>query len=90
MEWGCTISNIVVTGDGSLKVGGGADRIEEADSRCKYTGFWEDYEYGGGCPVAVVEQRPRQAHRALERVDVRKVALRYSHPRHTICIWGRS
>ena len=46
VEWGCTISNIAVTGDGSLKVGGGSERIEEADARCKYTGFWEDYKYG--------------------------------------------
>ena len=50
VEWGCTISNIQVTGDGSLKVGGGSDRIEEADARCKYTGFWEDYAYGGSFP----------------------------------------
>jgi hypothetical protein len=28
-------------------VGGGSDRIEEADARCKYTGFWDDYAYGG-------------------------------------------
>lgn len=40
------LSNIAVTGDASLKVGSAAARIEEADSRCKYTGFWEDYKYG--------------------------------------------
>ena len=50
VEWGCTISNIAVTGNGSLKVGGGSDRIEEADARCNYTGFWEDYAYGGTFP----------------------------------------
>jgi len=33
VEWGCTISNIAVTGNGSLKVGGGSDRIEEVDPR---------------------------------------------------------
>ena len=68
VEWGATISNIAVTGDASLKVGGGSERIEEADARCKYTGFWEDYKYGAvGWPVAVVEQRAREAHRARER-----------------------
>ncbi len=46
VEWGATISNIAVTGDASLKVGGDAARIEESDARCKYTGFWEDYKYG--------------------------------------------
>jgi hypothetical protein len=50
VEWGCAISNITVTGDGSLKVGGGSDRIEEADPRCKYTGSWGDYKYAGGFP----------------------------------------
>ena len=46
VEWGATISNIAVTGDASLKVGGDSERIEESDARCKYTGFWEDYKYG--------------------------------------------
>lgn len=46
VEWGVTISNIAVTGDASLKVGGAAARIEESDLRCKYAGFWEDYKYG--------------------------------------------
>jgi len=46
VQWGCTISNIAVTGNGSLKVGGGSDRIEEADAQCKYMGFSEDYAYG--------------------------------------------
>ena len=69
VEWGCTISNIAVTGDGSLKVGGGSARIEEADARCKYTGFWEDYKYG----AARLGRRSggatghAQAHRAIER-----------------------
>ena len=81
VEWGCAISNIVVTGDGSLKVGGGCGTgSKKSDSRCKYTGFWEDYKYGVvGLAVAVVEHRPRQAHRAGQRgADVRKVSLRYS------------
>ncbi|MCX6624073.1 MAG: hypothetical protein NTY38_24025, partial [Acidobacteria bacterium] len=37
-EWGATISNVTVTGDRALKVGGTAPRIEESDGRCKYTG----------------------------------------------------
>ena len=40
VEWGATISNIAVTGDASLKVGGDSERIEESDARCKYTGFF--------------------------------------------------
>ncbi len=50
VEWSCTVSNIAVSGDASLKVGGGAARIEESDSRCKFTGFWESYKYGAGWP----------------------------------------
>jgi hypothetical protein len=46
VEWGATISNIAVTGDASLKVGGDSERIEESDARCKYTSYWEDYKYG--------------------------------------------
>ena len=46
VEWGATISNIAVTGDASLKVGGDSARIEESDKRCQYTGYWEDYKYG--------------------------------------------
>ena len=82
VEWGCTISNIAVTGNGSLKVGGAADRIEEADARCKYTGFWEDYAYGvapsrrsGGAKGTPSAPRPSST------LDVRKVTLRYSYPR---------
>jgi hypothetical protein len=40
-ERGCTISHITITGDGSLKVGGEAPRIEESDARCTYTGYWQ-------------------------------------------------
>lgn len=46
VEWGAIISNIAVTGDASLKVGGDSERIEESDKRCSYTGFWEEYKYG--------------------------------------------
>ncbi len=51
VEWSCTISNIAVTGDRSLKVGGGAPRIEESDGRCAYSGAWESYKYGAGWPT---------------------------------------
>jgi hypothetical protein len=51
VEWRCTISNIAVTGDRSLKVGGGAPRIEESDGRCKYTGVWASYAYSAGWPT---------------------------------------
>ena len=80
MEWGATISNIAVTGDASLKVGGASARIEESDARCKYTGFWEDYKYGAvGLALAVVEHGPREAHRARPtRGDVRTVTISYS------------
>ena len=62
VEWSAAISNIAVTGDASLKVGGAAARIEESDARCKYTGFWEDYKYGAvGLAVAVVEHGPRDS-----------------------------
>ena len=51
IEWRVTISNITVTGDRSLKVGGGAPRIEESDARCRYEGFWDDYAYGAEWPT---------------------------------------
>lgn len=51
IEWRVTISNINVTGDRSLKVGGGALRIEESDARCEYAGYWEDNVYGAGWPT---------------------------------------
>jgi hypothetical protein len=37
VEWRAVLSNITVTGDASLKVGGGAARIEESDARCRYS-----------------------------------------------------
>jgi hypothetical protein len=51
IEWRATISNITVTGDRTLKVGGGSPRIEESDGRCKYTGAWENYAYNAGWPT---------------------------------------
>ncbi|MCC6586726.1 MAG: hypothetical protein IT168_08550 [Bryobacterales bacterium] len=79
VEWGCTISNIQITGDGSLKVHGGAARIEESDSRCKYTGYWEDYKYGAaGWPSQwwSIGHAKRTAPNSAG--DVRKASLRYS------------
>jgi hypothetical protein len=81
VEWGCTISNIAVTGNGSLKVGGGSERIEEADARCKYTGFWEDYAYGGTFPSQWWSKGHAKRTAPSSALDVRKVTLRYSYPR---------
>ena len=80
MEWGCTISNIQVTGDGSLKVGGGAARIEEADAGCKYTGYWENYKYGADPAWPSQWWSTGHARRTAPTStgDLRKVALRYS------------
>ena len=74
VEWGCAISSIAITGNGSLMVGGGSDRIEEGDTRCKYTCLWEDYRYASS------DGHARRAAPANAQ-DVRKVFLRYSYPR---------
>jgi hypothetical protein len=74
IEWCATISNIEVTGDRTLKVGGGAPRIEESDGRCKYTGFWEDYIYGAGWP----SQWWSAGH--AKRTTTGKIRVRYSYP----------
>ncbi|MDQ2925813.1 MAG: hypothetical protein M3R43_09695 [Acidobacteriota bacterium] len=81
VEWGCAISNITVTGDGSLKVGGGSDRIEEADPRCKYTGFWEEYKYAGGFPSQWWSSGHAKRCAPSSVLDVCKVVLRYSYSR---------
>ncbi len=79
VEWGCTISNIEITGDASLKVGGDAPRIEEADSRCKYTGYWEDYKYGAeGWPSQWWSTGHAKRTAPNDAGDVRKVSFRYS------------
>jgi len=74
IEWGATISNIEVTGDGALQVGGGAPRIEESDGRCKYEGSWENYAYGAGWPT----QWWAAGH--AKRTTTGKVTIRYSYP----------
>ncbi len=79
VEWGCTISNIAVTGDGSLKVGGGSARIEEADPRCQTTGYWEDYKYGAaGWPSQWWSAGHASRATPNDSTDIRKVSLRYS------------
>jgi len=79
VEWGCTISNIAITGDGSLKVGGGSARIEEADSRCAYTGSWEAYKYGAtGWPSQWWSAGHAKRVVPGSSQDLRKVSLRYS------------
>ncbi len=80
VEWGCTISNIQVTGDASLKVGGGSPRIEEADARCRYTGYWEAYKYGAEPAWPSQWWSSGHARRTAPNSagDVRRVSLRYS------------
>ncbi|MCC6362146.1 MAG: hypothetical protein IT165_01400 [Bryobacterales bacterium] len=78
-EWGATISNIAITGDGSLKVGGGSNRIEESDSRCTYTGYWEKYSYNTGWPSRWWAKGHARRCAPSSAPDVRKVSLRYSY-----------
>jgi hypothetical protein len=78
IEWRVTISNITVTGDRSLKVGGGAPRIEESDARCKYTRYWEDYAYGGDFPTQWWSMGHARRCAPNNPSDLRKVAIRYS------------
>ncbi len=79
IEWRATISNLTVTGDRLLKVGGGAPRIEESDARCKYTGFWEDYTYGGGFPTQWWSMGHARRCAPNNPADIRKVTIRYSY-----------
>ena len=79
VEWGATISNIAVTGDASLKVGGDSERIEESDARCKYTGFWEDYRYGAvGWPSQWWSRGHAKRTGPNDIADVRAVTIQYS------------
>ena len=77
-EWGATISNITITGDRALKVGGAAARIEESDGRCKYTGYWEDYKYAGGFPTQWWSAGHAKRTAPSGALDVRKVRITYS------------
>ena len=80
VEWGATISNIAVSGDASLQVGGDAPRIEETDACCKYTGFWEDYKYGLTPPWPSQWWSMGHAKRCAPNdvSDVRAVTIQYS------------
>ncbi len=74
IEWRVTLSNITVTGDRTLKVGGGDARIEESDARCKYEGTWENYRYAAGWPT----QWWSLGH--AKRTTSGSVTVRYSYP----------
>ena len=79
VEWGATISNIAVTGDASLKVGGDSARIEESDKRCQYTGYWEDYKYGAvGWPSQWWSKGHARRTGPNDLADVRAVTIQYS------------
>ena len=78
VEWRATISNIAVTGDTSLKVGGAAPRIEESDARRKYTGYWEDYKYDTGWPSQWWSGGHARRTAPANADDLRKVSLSYS------------
>ncbi len=81
VEWQVAISNIAVTGDRSLKVGGDAPRIEESDGRCRYTGFWENYAYGAGWPTQWWSLGHAKRCAPNDAQDLRQVIIRYSYPR---------
>ena len=78
VEWRAVISNIAVTGDASLKVGGGSARIEGSDTRCRYTGYWEDYKYGAGWPSQWWAGGHAKRTAPASGGDLRKVAFSYS------------
>jgi hypothetical protein len=78
IEWRARISNIAVTGDASLKVGGGSERIEEADARCKFAGYWEDYAYDSGWPTQWWSGGHARRCAPSDACDMRTVSIRYS------------
>ncbi|MGE5568766.1 MAG: hypothetical protein ACM3S5_07000 [Rhodospirillales bacterium] len=75
------ISNLTVTGDRTLKVGGDAPRIEESDGRCRYEGYWEDYAYGAGWPTQWWSLGHAKRCAPNDTQDQRTVTIRYSYPR---------
>jgi len=81
IEWQVRISNLTVTGDRTLKVGGDAPRIEESDGRCRYEGFWEDYRYGAGWPTQWWSLGHARRCAPNDSQDLRAVTIRYSYPR---------
>jgi hypothetical protein len=82
IEWQVRISNLTVTGDRTLKVGGAAPRIEESDGRCRYEGFWEDYRYGAGWPTQWWSLGHAKRCAPNDGQDRRAVTIRYSYPNH--------
>ena len=80
IEWQVRISNLTVTGDRTLKVGGGAPRIEESDGRCRYESFWEDYRYGAGWPTQWWSLGHAKLCAPNDAQDRRAVTIRYSYP----------
>jgi len=81
IEWQVRISNLTVTGNRTLKVGGDAPRIEESDGRCRYEGFWEDYTYGAGWPTQWWSLGHAKRCAPNDAQDQRTVTIRYSYPR---------
>ena len=76
IEWQVKISNLTVTG-----VGGDGPRIEEADGRCRYEGFWEDYRYGAGWPTQWWSLGHARRCAPNDAQDQRVVTILYSYPR---------
>ena len=81
IEWQVRISNLAVTGNRTLKVGGDAPRIEESDGRCRYEGFWEDYRYGQGWPTQWWSLGHAKRCAPNDAQDRRAVTIRYTYPR---------
>jgi hypothetical protein len=81
IEWQVRISNLTVTGDRTLKVGGAAPRIEESDGRCRYEGYWEDYRFGAGWPTQWWSLGHAKRCAPTDAQDRCTVTIRYSHPR---------
>jgi hypothetical protein len=80
IEWQARISNLTVTGDRTLNVGGGAPRIEDSDGRCRYEGFWEDYRYGASWPTQWWSLGHAKRCAPNDAQDRRAVTIRYSYP----------
>ena len=81
VEWRATISNIATTGDASLNVGGGSERIEASDKRCTFSGYWESYAYGQGWPTQWWSSGHARRSAPPSPEDARSVSIRYSFPR---------
>ncbi|MCL4797530.1 MAG: hypothetical protein KJZ84_23400 [Bryobacteraceae bacterium] len=78
IEWQVKVSNLAVTGDRALKVGGDAPRIEESDGRCRYEGIWEDYSYGAPWPTQWWSLGHAKRCAPTDAQDLRQVTIRYS------------